>query len=299
MVCSGKTCAACGAANQPCCANATCSAAGTTCTNGLCIACGAAGDICCANDTCALATNVCSGGNCIVCGALGQRCCANRGCSASGTACAASAAGGADTCQPCGGAGEACGANNTCTVTGAECALSGSNQGTCQVCGGSGQACCSANRCSAGGCCWTTTGGGATCTVAGAICTSSGRESFTCAAGACVSGVVDGGTIPDGGGNRCGGLNDPCCSNIRCTAGNVVCHTNDTCVSCGKLGERYEQRYLRVATGVSARSHPLGNGTPPISHKTISGGHRKRTRGAPLPSMPIPRLTYSVVLPRV
>ncbi|HEX7509451.1 MAG TPA: hypothetical protein VF550_21950 [Polyangia bacterium] len=53
-----------------------------------------------------------------------------------------------------------------------------------------------------------------------------------------MSGVVDGGTIPDGGGNRCGGLNDPCCSNIRCTAGNVVCHTNDTCVSCGKLGER-------------------------------------------------------------
>lgn len=38
-------------------------------------------------------------------------------------------------------------------------------------------------------------------------------------------------------------------------------------------------------------SHPLN------SHKMISGGHRKRTLGAPLPSMPIPRVTYSVIPP--
>jgi hypothetical protein len=48
-------------------------------------------------------------------------------------------------------------------------------------------------------------------------------------------------------------------------------------------------------TGLSDTIAGGAYAVPPISHSVTSGGQRNRTRGAPAPSIPIPRLTYNVI----
>lgn len=84
------------------------------------------------------------------------------------------------------------------------------------VCGMSGQACCPGNACGGGGCC-----------LANGRCVSLGDSCSPTAS--CVNGSCGG----------CGGLNDPCCENRRCTASLTTCLGvgDGACQACGGVDQ--------------------------------------------------------------
>jgi hypothetical protein len=196
-----------------------CTSSGTSSLTSTCQPCGKNGGPCCANDTCTDAGTQCLSDDysynytCKVCGGTGQACCSSfystgPACKDPGTACDSSTG----VCKACGAAGGPCCANSTCTGPGTTCKNS-----LCVVCGTPGTTastatpCCDGNTCTSG-CCITRYGGSyagaALCIAAGAACDT--LVSSTTGP-VCDLTTVAGGTCSSTGTTACGGLNQACC----------------------------------------------------------------------------------------
>jgi hypothetical protein len=219
MVCAGGALVACGADGQPCCAESTCTGAGSCCVGNACVAgttgsCGALG---------ACIGGSCSGGLGGFCGGLGQACCDGNPngqgnaadlCTASGLACNPDIR----RCGPCGGPGEPCCAGNACD--GGGCC---DNSGDVPTCVAAGAACSNGQgTCTGGGC------RGGACGLAGQDCCG-GDVACTAAFTRCDMGFC----------GACGGLGERCCDGSRggyCGAPYGCDNNGDSCVACGQVG---------------------------------------------------------------
>jgi hypothetical protein len=231
---SGQICVdgvfkACGAVGQPCCeldtcagtaccVNATCVAAGSTCTGPLtgkcsdneyggCGDCGGAGQPCCGSSStvqfCTGSSLTCASGECQSCGTPGHPCCDGRiclglgccvagKCVAPGGSCgtfngscvAGYCAGGSSSHDPCGGIDM-----DDCFIGDCTAPYTIDYASDCDLCGIETQKCCSYKWCSPGLAC--------SGSSSSATCTPCGLSGQPCCDGMfCISGVCASGTCP-------------------------------------------------------------------------------------------------------
>lgn len=148
-VCSpaSNTCVACGTPGAPCCPNRRCVVNNFACmgagNDATCQpTCGALNQVCCADGSCTTAATRCQPGlgdrRCLPCGGANQLCCTDGtpACSTAGQQCFAN-----DRCQSCGQNLQQCCPGATCAA-GNQCI-----NGQCLSCGQQGAMCCPGNRC--------------------------------------------------------------------------------------------------------------------------------------------------------
>jgi hypothetical protein len=238
-VCSGTTCAACGGANQPCCAGNACDDPTNVCwyasVGMTCQPCGGDGQPCCNDGGCS-SGGCCNGNRCVAAG----KTCGNGTCTNG-------------SCGGCGGPGEPC-CSYSCTTQDYTCDNSTTK---CVHCGGVGEPCCQSGTC-ATGCCQNYS----TCADVGQSCgTNQGCFAHndceycgipgalacpgltTCAQSSCYDPATkrciapgESGTNPTtvcvaGTFQTCGGPGQPCCGHNTCGGGG--CCAGDKCVAPG------------------------------------------------------------------
>jgi hypothetical protein len=219
------TCIHCGGLNEPCCQNAQCNGSTLACahegTLDTCRTCGLIGNPCCggATGTCSdpgaccsdepnVGLCVASGSSCYLPNTLGEGMCA------------------AGTCE-CGHENEPCCGSGPFTCLEPKDRCTRAEIFNCKACGLPHNPCCANNTCASGGCCVYDPTFGGICVAAGVDCGTSPTGPATCNAGVC---------------GTCGGLGQPCCSNLSniCTAPNTFCpsqQTSGTCQACGGKGQ--------------------------------------------------------------
>ena len=229
---------ACGTNGLQCCANATCTEAGTACGAGnLCVACGGYLAPCCTDGTCT--GYACIGGTCSICGEpTANGCCTN-----GGGECPGNTTGllrcdhNTGTCMVCGEVGHPCCTGSTCFAVPSIAAPDGGgncSNDVCVACGARGQPCCTKTQTAF------SSSGVYTFGIDDPVCDQFG--SIGCCSWCASSSVdaCDGGTC-----SHCGDTGEACCATSNagpdcrgktCTQSLNVCSAGK-CTHCGSSDE--------------------------------------------------------------